>query len=360
MRHRQVGIDHIKLVNGDGHAIGLDIGATAVRAAILAPGTVDGRPSVTVHGLGHVELPDGAVVNGVVRDPTTVTRAIKDLWHQNHFACRNVILGVTNPQVVVREVILPNLPAAQRALALPFQARDIIALPIEQAILDFAPVGAPDPLTDTVAGLLIAAPREPVSVAVGVVEAAGLKVARVDLASFAALRSVADEYCAIGAVVDLGAHLTNIVIHHSGVPQLIRTMVRGGQDLTDKLASQLGVDRAAAERAKRAVGLTGSDPTVSESLTELIRPLLAEIRSSIHLFGSTHGGAAPEQISLTGGGAALPGLPQALADLLGIGVVVAAPMRHVSNRFVSKPAQDVDAQASVTAVSVGLAMGAAA
>ena len=68
------------MINPDGHAIGVDIGATAVRAAILSPGTHEGRPSVTVHGLGQVPLPEGAVVNGVVIDQAAVTAALKQLW----------------------------------------------------------------------------------------------------------------------------------------------------------------------------------------------------------------------------------------------------------------------------------------
>ena len=57
MKHRQICNPKIGIVNPDGHAIGVDIGATSVRAAILSHGTTDGRPSVSVHGCGHVDLP---------------------------------------------------------------------------------------------------------------------------------------------------------------------------------------------------------------------------------------------------------------------------------------------------------------
>ena len=43
-KHRQVGVGKIGVLNSDGHAIGIDIGATAVRAAIVSPGTMDGQP----------------------------------------------------------------------------------------------------------------------------------------------------------------------------------------------------------------------------------------------------------------------------------------------------------------------------
>ena len=359
MKHSQSRLSKVGIINPDGHAIGLDIGATAVRAAILSPGTTDGRPSVTVHGLGQIPLPPGAVVNGVVMDAAAVTAALKELWQVYKFECRQVILGITNQQLVVRDMTVPNLSPEQRAQALPFQAREIVALPIEQVLIDFAQLGDVDPQTNTVSGLLVATPRAPVLAAVQAVEKAKLKVARVDLSSFAALRSIADERLSVEAVVDLGAHMTNIVIHNQGIPKVVRTVIRGGDELTQKLAEKLGISEAEAEAAKIAVGLTGTPAEVSTALSEAIRPLLAEIRSSIHYFSSTNGGAALERISLTGGGSQLGGLAHVLSEQLGVPTNVITPMQHIRNRFAAMQpgAEQEDAG---TAVSVGLAMGAAA
>ena len=93
--------------------------------------------------------------------------------------------------------------------------------------------------------------------AVDAVERAGLRVARVDLSSFGALRSIGDEHLMVQAVIDLGAHLTSIVIHDHGVPKLVRTLARGGQELTDLLVDDLDLNFEEAERLKRATGLLG-------------------------------------------------------------------------------------------------------
>ena len=201
MRRRHKGTARTRPVNSDGHAIGLDLGATSIRAAILALSTKGGRPSVTVYGLGSVPLPPGAIVNGAVTEQAVVTQALKQLRQINGFNRRKVILGVANPQAVVRPLQIPNLTPHQRAKALPFQASEIIALPLDQVILDYAQVGDPDPETGMVSGLLIATPRLPVLAAVEAVERAGLKVVRVDLSSFGALRSIADEHLAVQAVI---------------------------------------------------------------------------------------------------------------------------------------------------------------
>ena len=260
MKHRQVGVGKVAAINSDGHAIGLDLGATSARVAILTPGRVEGRPAVTVHGLGWLPLPPGTIVNGEVADAPVLTTALKKLWDVHDFNCDHVILGVANPQLMVRDIRIPNLTPAQRANALPFQARDIIALPIDQVILDFVPLGEPDPESNLVNGLLIATPRQPVLTAVEAVERAGLKVARVDLASFAMLRSIADEHLAVEAVIDLGADLTTIVIHNRGVPKMVRTLARGGRELTARLVDRMNLLEEVAEQAKYEIGLIGPQP----------------------------------------------------------------------------------------------------
>jgi type IV pilus assembly protein PilM len=361
MKHRQIGLGKVGVINPDGHAIGLDIGATTVRAAILTPGTLDGRPSVTVHGLGAVALPSGAVVNGMVSDQRALTEAVRHLWQANGFNCRHVILGIANQQVLVRDLQMPAMSPQQLVKALPFQAREVVALPMDQVVLNFTPLGAPDPDTNLVRGLLVATPREPVLAAVAAVERAGLKVARVDLASFAALRSIADEQRAVEAVIDLGAHLTTIVIHNRGIPKLVRTLARGGQELTDRLAGKLDLSVQQAEQVKMTNGLTGAQDGVATALHEGVRPLLAEIRSSLGYFSSTNDGARVERISLTGGGAALPGLADALSKQAAVPTTVVTPMRHIRNRWASKEMRrPEEAELFASAVSVGLAMGAAA
>jgi type IV pilus assembly protein PilM len=253
----------------------------------------------------------------------------------------------------------PNLTDTQRAKALPFQAREIIALPIDQVVLDFAVLGTPGPDDELVQGLLLAAPREPILTAVRAVERAGLSVARVDLSAFAALRSIADETLAVEAVIDLGAQLTTIVIHNEGVPRLVRTLCRGGQELTAELADRLDKSLVEAEAAKLAVGLDGDDAEIARVLNEALRPLLAEIRTSVGYFRSNND-APISRISLTGGGAALSGLAEVMSKQTGLPTRIVDPMQHVRNRLASVYTRSGANPYGASAVAVGLAMGAAA
>ena len=87
--------------------VGLDIGSTAVRAAEMAVG-----PDLpVVLRAAQVALPAGAVELGEVRQPEVVTEALRELWSRGGFKSREVLMGVGNQRVVVREVVLPYLPA---------------------------------------------------------------------------------------------------------------------------------------------------------------------------------------------------------------------------------------------------------
>jgi type IV pilus assembly protein PilM len=231
---------------------------------------------------------------------------------------------------------------------------------MDEVILDYVQLGDPDQATGLVSGLLIASPRRPVLAAVEAIERAGLTVARVDLSSFGALRSIADEHLAVQAVIDVGAHLTSIIIHNHGVPQLVRTLARGGQQLTDALAESLELDQDEAEQLKRERGLTTRGDAASDALNASIRPLLAEIRSSINYFRAGSDGALIEGISLTGGGASLPGLAAALSTQNNLPTAVVTPMQHLDSPPPAADANGHDPSSVASAVSIGLALGAAA
>jgi type IV pilus assembly protein PilM len=338
----------------DGHAIGLDLGATAARAAVLAVRGDGADAHVITQQVGGIPLAPGTVVNGVVENPAALTVALKELWRGQKINCRNVILGVANPQIQVRELQMPDLDAEQRARALPYQARDVIALPLEQVVLDFAPLGVPASDTHLIEGLLVACPREPVAIAVAAVEAAGLKVVRVDLSSFAVLRASATEGLAAEAVIDIGAQLTTIVVHERGVPKLARTLTRGGEELTRRLADRLGMSLQDAEEFKRRDGLA-TQTEVSQILGELVAPLITDIRTSLNYFRTGNASARIEQVALTGHGALLPGLAEAIGAQVGAATTVATP-----TRLLEPPKKGSFDPRWATAQSIGLAIGAAA
>jgi type IV pilus assembly protein PilM len=337
------------------HHIGVDVGSTSIRAVEATRS----KDRTIISNFGQALLPDGAVVGGVVKDDRAVTAALRQLWTAHNFKSRSIILGVTHQQVVVREVEVSNLPAKELKQSLPFQVRDVLPLAPDQALLDFYPLERPG-RSDTVRGLLIAAPKEAVINTVHAVERAGLRVDQVDLACFAALRAAGRMAYDTEAIIDIGANGTNIVIHTDGVPQIVRTIPRGGGEITRLISTRLGMPPAEAELQKCRVGLNRGEGAESAAVVyEAIRPLVGEIRSSLNYYSASKPGEPVRRLALVGGAALLPGLVEELEDELGVETFLSDPLQRVTDSRRGGRHDILGRFSSSAAVSIGLTLGAA-
>jgi type IV pilus assembly protein PilM len=334
--------------------IGLDIGSSSIRAVE----TTRGKDTLSITNFGQAPLPAGAVAAGVIHDDKVVTAALKQLWASTKFRSKQVVYGVTNPQVVVRELTVSNLPQRELRKSLPFQVRDVLPIPVEKALLDFLPLEPPSK-KDSLRGLLIAAPKEAVLTAVRAIERAGLHVFRVDLSSFALLRAASKLDAQVEALVDIGARLTTVIVHADGEPVIVRTIPRGGAEITEMIAARLGATVAEAESLKCRVGLRSDDgPETADVVREAIRPLVSEIRSSFAYLTSGARHTKVHRLALAGGGALLPGLPEALRSQLDVEAIVADPVCRLRDQRRGKH-DSLELLRSSAAVSIGLTLGAA-
>jgi type IV pilus assembly protein PilM len=335
--------------------IGLDIGSASIRAVEVRRA----KDEHTLTNFGQVPLPRGTVQGGIVQDPVLVTSALKQLWAACRFDTKRVMLGVTNPQLVVREMSVSNLPDKEMRKSLPFQVRDMLPLAVERSILDFHPLEAPGN-SPTVRGLLIAMPKDAVLSAVQAVEKAGLHVVGVDLASFALLRAASRLDAQVEAIVDIGAEVTSVVVHADGEPLIVRTVPRGGSEVTESMATRLGITPAEAEAVKCRFGLHGDgNPDTALAAGDAIRPLVNELRSSFTYLASGERQKQVTRISLCGGSALMPGLAEHLQEKLKVSVMYADSAGRLRDTRKARQ-RGFDSFVPSAAVSIGLTLGVAA
>ena len=342
-------------------AIGLDIGTSGVRAAELS----FSKGGVTLEKFGQVAVPEGAVRDGEVLDTVSVAAAIKQLWSATRFSHKRVVMGVANQRVIVRQVDLPVMPAGDLRKALPFQVQDMLPMPVEQAILDFHPLETVTinggPMTR---GLLVAASRETVLANVQCAQRAGLNPTMVDLTSFAVLRSIGnrlDGAVESEALVDIGARVTNVVVHSAGVPRFVRILLMGGQDITDSVAEKLGVPMGEAEDLKQRLGQAGIGGELDRAARiadATAQTFVDEVRGSLDYYAASNPSHPIQRLVLSGGGSLMRGMAERLGHATRLDVVPGDPM---SNLHIGSTGLD-DAQLShvqpLAAVPVGLALGA--
>jgi len=344
--------------------VGLDIGKDTVRAVEIENAD-KARPVIT--RFYEVPVPEGAVRSGEVREIHTVAASIKRLWSEGGFKSKNVVLGMGNQRVLARDLTVPKMSLTQIRESLPFQVQDMLPVPVSEALLDFYPIseGAGDS-GPVVHGLLVAAIKESVMANVNAVREAGLMPVNVDLIPFALSRVLVRGPLARGtvALIDIGASTTNVVVSTGGVPQFVRMIPVGGEDLTKSLVNRLEISPQQAEAAKRARGFT-SAPVSSEAerraaevIHESSTELLNSLRNTLTYFTNSRQSETVQAIILSGGGALLTGLAQALGDVTRIQVIPAAPFDSFD---LSKTLRTTGAEEkrSMT-VALGLALGSAA
>ena len=344
--------------------VGVDIGNGMIRAVELADPE---KPKPTLLRHAEVPLPDGAVSRGEVLEPNTVAGALRELWRKGGFKTRNVVLGMGNQRVLARDLAMPLMSIERIRESLPFHVQDMLPVPVADALLDFYPVsyGQSDS-GPVVNGLLIAAVKDAVLANVRAAELAGLTPVDVDLIPFALSRVLLTRTAATGvsALVDIGANTTTVVIAADGVPQFVRIIPAGGSDMTDALRSGLEIAPHEAEGIKRTLGLASQVASVDEQraveiIYQAAGELLSSLRNTINYFVNTRPDARVERVVLSGGGAALPGLPEALGEMTRLPVVPGDPYVTVGLSR-SLNADELRAKRSSLAVALGLAIGSAA
>ena len=346
-------------------AIGLDIGTSSVRAAELA---LRASGPELVH-FGQIALPEGALRDGEVVDQHAVTEAIKELWKGGKFSHKKVTVGVANPRVVVRQVEVPYLTRTELRTALPLLVGDQVPIDASEAVLDFAPLEEirTSDGSRSLSGLLVAGVEEMIVRTVDAVLAAGLSPAVVDLSSFAVLRAVAASpglglHARPEAVVDIGADLTNIVVHENGIPRFVRILLIGGRATTQSLVEELGLTRIEAEQAKREVGLgdeAGESGAMVRCMARSANELIEEIRGSLDYYSATSPSGPVTRVVLSGGGARLGGLAQKLAERLHVPVETGSPLAGLAVGATGLSDAQLRFVDPIAAVPVGLALGSA-
>jgi type IV pilus assembly protein PilM len=342
--------------------IGLDIGSTAVRAVELT-----GGDPPTVVRAAQVPLPAGAVENGEVREPEAVTEALRELWQRGGFKSRRVWMGVGNQRVVVREIALPFLPEKELKASLGFQVQEFIPMPVDEAVLDYDPLGEfEQDGRQMLRMLLVAAQRVMVDQLVNAAIGAKLEPIGLDLVPFAIVRAVGTSDAGMDledtgdeAVIDIGAHVTNIVVHARGIPRFVRILPSGGRDITNAIARAFSVEDDVAEQLKRGEGVEMEDPPSAEDVQGIAmqraQGFVDEVRSSLEFYTAQAQGGRIARVLVAGGGSKLNGFMELLRQRIPVEVEPGQVFGHVNSQLSLSEEAVAEAEPVLT-VAVGLAI----
>jgi type IV pilus assembly protein PilM len=302
-------------------SVGLDIDDRFLAAVVASGGAIQ--------RVASTDLPEGLVRDGEVVDPAGLAEATKRFVSDNNLP-RNVRLGVSNQQIVVRMIELPPIEdAKEREAAVRFQAAEAIAMPLDEAILDYqfiervsvAAGGERDRM------VVVAARKSMIEPLLEASKAAGLKVEGIDLNAFALVRTLT----AAGGDSSLVDESARVFCHLGGMTNL--AIAVGSTCVFTRPLTSSGD-----------AGDAGSASALAE-----------KIRLSIDFHLNLPGARTVADVVLSGPGAQSEGLLHSLNGLIGRPVTLAEPLGTLGAYTV---APDEDPHRYT--VAAGLALGAAA
>jgi type IV pilus assembly protein PilM len=230
---------NIGLGRRGGSVVGLDI-----QPGLIAAVQARGSGSIVIEKAVAMPLAPDMLRDGEVNDDEALSDALRELFKDSGLSKR-VRVGIANQRTVLRTLELPPVTDNKELeAAVNFQAQEQVPMPLNNAVLDFHPLG----VIDTPAGprqrvVLVAAQRDMVERLLGAIERAGLTAEGLDLSAFALIRSLyapgAETSEQAERVLYLNVDgLTNLAIAEGSLCRFTRVVGGGIEAMASELAAK--------------------------------------------------------------------------------------------------------------------------
>jgi len=322
-------------------ALGLEIGAANLKLV-----EISGSPPV-LKGFAMRPTPPGAIRGGNIVEPSIIAGELREMLAEMQTRKRYVVAGVSNLAVITRIIQVPKMGERELEEAIHWEAERYIPFPIDEVVLDYAPLDPPAEVPDEAQlDVVIAAARlETITQLVETLKEAQLEPVVLDVKPFAGLRTIEgymngdgnDGAEPVSVFLEIGAESSSLVLSRGTRLLMHRNLNISGNDFTEAIAKSFGLDFSSAEEVKRDYGLATIPTEDEESLLDFdaererfnparmydaIRPVLVdsttELRRSLEFFRVQIGDIHIDKGFITGGGSKLRGLPGILGEALGL------------------------------------------
>ena len=318
-----------------------------------------------VHVNGQIVVRKGAVADlrpGILRDGEVVdTGALSDALRAlfaEHGLGTHVRIGVANQRIVVRTLDLPLVddPAALDA-AVRAGAPDHIPVPMDEAVLDFQPLGT----VETEAGprtrvVIVAVRRDMIDRLVGAASDAGLTLAGIDLSAFAMVRALRPAGTQQAVLYVNLAGLTNVAVANDTGCLFTRAAAGGLDVIGQTLAERRGLTTEHARGWMQHVGASAPldaiegdaelVAAVRQTLDEGVHQVADTVRNSLNFYRMQESAEPVERAVLTGPAVAISGFADELSAQLHL---------PVESAVVATEAEGADAGRLTVAAGLALA-----
>ncbi len=315
----------------DKPAFGLDIGFGNLKVMQIDRGHNNKKRPIT--GYGVASFDPGAIVDGVIKDPEVIAKAIHDLFNKNligNITTRRVAIALPAARTFNRTMVLPRLNANDLGEAVKLETEQYIPLPIADLYLDYTVVRKSDAETELLA---VAVPRKIVDSYLDLVKILGLEpiIMETTISAGGRLFVQAENSDVPTVLIDFGSMSTDMTVFDE-VPIVTSTIPGGGDSFSRLIAKKLNVSDQEAYiiKTKYGMGVSKKQKEVTEGLEPILGQLLKEVRRMIRYYEERSNTKQKiNQIVTMGGGANMPGLSEYMTNQLRLPVRMCDPWQEL-------------------------------
>ena len=315
--------------------LGVDIGTSSIKIVEIAKGKT--KPELKNYGIlesyGHLERINNAIQTSSLKmSERDTSELLKNLLTHSKFSTTEVIVSIPSFSAFITLLEMPKMSGAEIAKTMQYQISQYIPMPISEVSIDWLKVGERQDdqgfVKDQI--LLISVPNEIINKYKNIFRTAGLKLKALEVEGLSLTRAIASDDKTPTLVIDIGARSTNIIVVDQGALKYNYQADFSGANLTQVLASGLGINIRRAEQLKKEKGLLeGGGSEISTLMIPLLDAILNEARRARNKYEQSFSNKIGK-IILAGGGAKLLGIDKYIESQFNVPVIICNPFSKVS------------------------------
>lgn len=292
--------------------LGIDVSSNTVKLVELSRNRTGG---LVLQHFAMEPLERGWVNDGNIEKFDEVAEAVRRVVRKSGSRTKNVAMALPGAAVITKKITLPaGLTDKELGIQVESEANQYIPFALSDVSLDFCVIGQNPNSPNDVDVLIAASRKEKVSDRQGLAEAAGLKPVVMDVESYAsrmAIGRVIDSLPNHGrdqliALFEVGSQTTSLQVMRNDDVLYERDQMFGGAQLSQQIARQFGMSVEDAEAKKKSSELPVDYQ--AKVLQPFMESLGQEVGRALQFFFTSTPHNKVDQIFLSGGSAALPGL----------------------------------------------------
>lgn len=311
--------------------LGVDISDASLEVMCLEK-KLYGLPKI--FGYGRMILPQGVVSDGQIRRPEILVEALKRLLMES--APQKIfhgfgIVSLPDSQVFMMTLHLPSKLVGQGLhQSILFELETSYPLRLSEHFYDYTILRKDNLFQDVFVAL---APRHLVYGYLEVLRHARIFPLAIDIESLSIARSLlrANDKSKNVIIADIGARTTNLTLYESGSIREARTILSGGEKITQSIMAALNISWVEAENIKRKTNMYSNNAQKDARFcieTEL-RSIVYEIKKMVQHFLFSRSRDV-DTVILAGGTALLPGIRKFFQSHLRQNVEIRNPLKKLN------------------------------